>query len=82
MIDFNPDNEVKIILTRNRVAKVPGFESHTRGHSIRIKFDDGHEMLTPEKEILLADDPELDRIRTVYHNLMQRGYPQVLSHLH
>ena len=63
MIDFNPGQEVKIILGRDTVAKVTGFESHTRGHSIRIKFDDGHEMLVNEEEILLADDPELDRIR-------------------
>jgi hypothetical protein len=58
VMDFNPGDQVKILLGLGRAAVVSGFESHTRGHSIRIKFSDDHEMLVYEEEILLANDPE------------------------
>ena len=77
MINFNSGDEVKIILGRDRVAVVAGVESHARGHSIRIKFDGGHEMLVPQEDILPAADPELNRIRTVYENLKQKGYNHI-----
>jgi hypothetical protein len=74
---FKGGDKVKIILGADRVAKVAGFESHTRGHSIRIKFDDGHEMLVNEEEILLADDPELTRIKDIYQSLQLKGYRHI-----
>ena len=34
-------------------------------------------MLVNEEEILLADDPELTRIKTVYQNLQQKEYKHI-----
>ena len=75
-MDFNPGDQVKILLSSERIAVVSGFESHTRGHSIRIKFDD-HEMLVNEEEILLANDPEWSRTKELYKSLQQKGYDHI-----
>ena len=75
-MDFKGGDKAKIILGADNVAVVTGFESHTLGYCVRIKFDNTErEMLVYEDEPLYANDLELTRIRTVYEGIKQKDYP-------